>query len=93
MKHTTFEDTYKANQPLRLAACKKYYDTPLKRKFAAIEAARATKGKFGNWICLVKMDDGTVFYTTHYFREKWVAPGWVLGMWNELTLIEKITSK
>ena len=90
MKQQTFEEKY---APMRLAAYKKHYESPQRKRFATIEDARPTKGKLGNWTCLVQFIGEDSFYTCVNFKEKWVAAGWVLGMWNELTLIEKTSKK
>lgn len=83
----TFAEQYEIDRPLREAACQKYYENKLKTQ--DIEAAKKQR-KYGNWLCLVTTPMGEKFYTRTEFKEKWVNPGWVLGMWNELTLIEKL---
>ena len=83
----TFDEQYEENRPLRLKAAKEYYSN--KQKFETIEDARKSKKKYGNWICRVKLEDGTEFYTITNFQYNWVKSGDVYGIWNELTLIEK----
>ena len=75
------------NNP-RLQALKNYYSN--EPKFKTIEEARLTKGKYGNWITFVDMQEGTTFYACTTFLQKWAKEGNVYGNWNELTLIEKI---
>lgn len=87
MKQTkTFAEQYEIDRPLREVACQKYYENKLKTQ--DIEAAKKQK-KYGNWLCSVTTPMGYKFYTRTEIKEKWVKAGWVLGMWNELTLIEK----
>jgi len=89
----TFDEQWEENKPLRLKAAKEYYAN--KPKFKTIDEARESGKKLDkrNWICLVKLSDGTEFYTITYFQYDWVKSGHVYGMWNELTLIEKVSSK
>ena len=84
------DEQYELNRPLRIAACNKYYENRPKFKTFADAVDKAKKGY---WICHVKTPDGTEFYTEHFFQEKWVRKGDVYGMWNEITLIIKNTSK
>lgn len=86
MKQITFAEQYEIDRPLREAACQKYYDNKLKAQ--DIEVAKKQK-KYGNWLCLVTTPQGDKFYTRTEFKQGWVKAGDVLGMWNELTLIEK----
>ncbi len=80
-------EQYEVNRPLREAACQKYYEN--KVKAGTIQQAEKTSTFKGNWICRVNTPEGNIFYTRTQFTQKWVKPGDVLGMWNELTLIKK----
>lgn len=84
-----FDQQLIKNLPLKIQAAEKYYADKIKVK--TIEEARELKQKYGNWICKVKMPSNEEFYTITTFKEKWVHSGYVLGQWNELTLIEKTT--
>lgn len=83
----TFNEIYESQLPLRSAACKEYYNNIT--KFKTIEQAKRPYNK-GQWICLVNTPGNDTFYVLHLFAHKWVKAGNVFGMWNELTLIEKI---
>lgn len=74
----------------KIKAIKAYYAG--RPQLKTLEEARKQGNKFGNWIIKVEVPDGTEFYTMTTFNEKWVYPGAVYGMWNELTLIEKAGS-
>ena len=86
MENITFAEQYEIDRPLRESACQNYYTNKLKAQ--TIDEVKGKK-RYGNWICKVITPMGETFYTRTEFKEKWVKPGWVLGMWNELTLIEK----
>lgn len=87
---THFEKEYQKNAPLRIAACKKYYTgRPICKTIEEARKVNGKTGRFGNWIVLIKIEDGTEFYTITSFHEKWVKPGQNYGMWNELHTIEK----
>ena len=87
----TFSERYASEMPLRQEACKKYYENKLKAQSAedCKKYWRQFKSNKGNWICLVKMPNGTQFYTVTSFQYEWVRAGDNYGMWNELFLIEK----
>lgn len=80
----------------RELAQRKYYTH--QTKYATIEQARDLTRKLPKrhnnpleygYLCLIQLDNVQKFYTVHYFP-KWTAPNWVLGMWNEITLIERL---
>lgn len=66
-----------------------YKDRP---RFKTLTEARNSAGKYGNWIIFVDSPDNNDFYTVTTFKEKWVKPKNVFGIWNELTLIEKTSN-
>lgn len=81
---------FKEDKERKTKAIKAYYaDRP---QLKTLDEARKKGKRFGNWIIKVNLPDGTEFYTMTTFKEKWVYPGAVYGMWNELTLIEKAGS-
>jgi len=84
----SFDEQYEEDRPLRAKASKEYYSN--KPKFKTIQQARKEGAKYGNWICKVKLPDGETFYTATNFQHQWVKSGNVFGMWNELTLVEKV---
>jgi hypothetical protein len=86
-KKMTFDEQYEFYRPLRNEACERYYS--MRVKYKSLNDAE-NKGLKGHWVCLVTQPNGTTFYVTHYFTQKWLYVGCVIGMWNELTLIEKI---
>jgi hypothetical protein len=75
----------------RIQLVKDHYKNRPKAETA--QGAKIYGKKWGNWVCLV--DDKAQknfkpFYTIVSFPQKWVSLGNVFGIWNELTLIEKL---